>query len=321
MKNKVHMQDKEEYYPIYEGCGNTFIIFHVKDSEDVFSLKNSPEKLKKLASIGLEKGVDSIMVVSGNPSEYKKQKYHVTMDVFEPHGFLYDTPGSGWSTMCGNGIRGVAEYLFDNFLKQDEFIIETRSGRQTVTKMNDVWKVNMGYFTDEKKDVSKYVFANFPVLGTDLGVNIRENSLENTVDIGFHCLSKNAKDGEPHAIMWSTQFSSMEELIEVTQKVGKVVTSHGIFPKGINTSVAYVKNIDYELQCVHVYSATYERNIFYVTRACGTAATAIGSLLLKKMELSAPWKVYVHMPGGTLTIECGKSGSFFMVGPAHKVAS
>jgi len=319
--NTFFRQDTKDVYPVYEGCGNTFIIFHLKTIDDLTKLKNSPASLKKLTSVGLEKKVDSIMVISGDPKKFKKQKYHVTMEVFEPHGFKSNVKGSGWSTMCGNGIRGVAQYLYENFLEEKTYIIETRSGRQKIEKLNELWRVNMGAFTADSKYISKYVLSELPLNCPQFGIQSQKYSIKDHLDIGFNYLSKNLRDGEPHAIIWRTQNISMNKLVELTQKMGEKITSDKIFPEGINTTVAFVKEVDYEHQRIEVCAATYERNIFYVTRACGTAATVIGSLLLKKMEFLLPWRVYVHMPGGTLIIECDQNRNFFMIGPSSRVAS
>ncbi|MBU0660901.1 hypothetical protein KKG22_01825 [Patescibacteria group bacterium] len=312
MSQKKYVEDY-----VYQGCGNTFIIHHLSDKKAILTLKQSISQLKNLAQRGIEAGVDSIMVISGDPFAFDSQGYHVTMDVFEPNAFNEKNPFIAWSTMCGNGVRSVAQYLHDHYAQQDVFVIKTGSGNQTVVREGVNWRVHMGKFIQDKKIVSKYISKNEMLTLSQFQIEGETFHLKEHVHVGLHYQDEHLIDGEPHAVVFATKKYACEELKEKAMIVGEVITNNlMIFPQEINTSLVSIDHIDEKAKKIYVYAATYERNIYYVTQACGTAATVIGSLLFEEMGLNHTWSIIVHMPGGDLVIKKDEKDEYYLIGDA-----
>lgn len=292
---------------LYEGCGNMVLIVVV----DMFDRKDI-ELCRHLRDIGLAQDADSVLVVTGDPRKRDVQGYDVTMDVFEPRGG--DKGLGSWSTMCGNGIRALARYLVDRKLVVGEVaVIKTGSGIRHIDILPDnLFRVAMGQFTTEQKDMLRYV-ASF-----DLESLAKAAGIETSVIFaGLNGdLSDGTIDGEPHLVfVLKAESIKLGELKNMAERVGERTTlNKNYFPQGINTNIVSIVLRSEEV--MEVNACTYERGINYVTQACGTGATAIGSWFMTNNPNLT--KVVVNMLGGTLTIE--KEGDiFYMTGPAHPV--
>lgn len=295
---------------LYEGCGNHLLIVHLRSN---FSYEDIKMR-RKLKQLGLDYGCDSVLVLTGDPQKFTKQGYHVTMDVFEPRGDDPSNPhlAGSWSTMCGNGIRAVSRYLVDKgYIK---CFIRTQSGLRTATILpHNQFRVWMGQFTTRRKDMRKYV-SNFDF--ADLLKKLKVNINNVVVGLNGDTDTSGHIDGEPHFLIFiSNKVESIKELTYLVEEIGPLITSNRkFFPEDINTNlISFGKR---ESDNLKVLACTFERGIEYVTQACGTGATAIGSYLLTKdKHLSI---VDVHMPGGRLRIERG-NGGFLMTGPANPI--
>lgn len=301
----------------YEATGNTFFILHLPQGVDFLTFKKNKSALSLLAAKGKEATVDSVMVLTGNPENWRTQGYHVTMDVFEPHAYHEEASESGWSTMCGNGVRGVAQYIQDNFSKVlAPYHIQTGAGLQTVEQVQEVWRVHMGQFASETKEIARYVpdmpdtLDAFPIIEKFV-----EKQFDSTIRIGFHYSDTALRTGEPHLAIFANYQYTTEEIVDDVARVGKHITNRtDLFPEEINTSIASIISKDDVTYTIDVIAATYERHIYYVTEACGTAATVIGSFVFDMYDLSPNWKVRVHMPGGILSIEKNEQQEYMLSG-------
>lgn len=296
---------------LYEGCGNRLLVVHLThnfDREDVALRHN-------LRRLGLLRRADSVLVLTGNPSDVIGQGYHVTMDVFEPRGKDINNPllPGSWSTMCGNGIRAVSRYLLDSGLIN--CFIQTRSGNRVVSLLSqNQFRVCMGEFTMLHLDLNRYVrrydfnqlTIPYPNLHTsNIIVGLNGNRINGSID------------GEPHLIIiLERNITNMHNLIRLCNSIGpKLTNNRDYFPETINTSIVSIgvtKNNEKS-----VMACTFERGVEYVTQACGTAATVIGSYLLsQRAELEA---VHVRMPGGSLIIESDAKKQYYMTGSANPI--
>lgn len=309
-------------FPVYEACGNKFIIFSVKDEGELFALKNSTLHLSQLAEVGRQTSADSIMVIAGNPLDFDKQGYHVSMDVFEPHSYNINDQQSGWSTMCGNGIRGVAQYLVNSYAVDSDLVIKTGAGKQRVYWHKNFWKVDMGLFTTDAVCLKKYV-TTIPHRLSELLKDKESLFLQTEIFVGFHYQPEyDVIDGEPHLIVFHFGSLNQKFLISLTEEIGRDITHNtNFFPDEINTSIVVVDCINSEKKILQVSAATYERHIHYVTQACGTAATVIGSILFQQYNLSSDWQIEVTMPGGILYIEKDDHNRFYLSGEAKQIMS
>ncbi len=298
----------------YDACGNRVLIHHLPRPDSANQLRNSPEQLLALAQTARAQEMDSVMVVSGDPSGVNKQGHHLTMDVFEPNAFSEDSPSGAWSTMCGNGVRAVAQYLHDHFARKEQFLVRTGAGIQRVVRDPTGWRVEMGKFARSSRQLSRYV--KYRPRAEEISALAAGQWAR--PQVGFHYQSDEAgPDGEPHLIIFSEK-TSIGAVRSLAQQFGSQLTRRlDWFPQEINTSIASVMSRDRQRRVVSVLAATYERNIYYVTQACGTAATVIGSLVFEKEALGPEWIVEVQMPGGVLRISQTRAGEYALAGPAH----
>ena len=298
-----------ETFSRYSACGNRFIIYRLPDEGAVLELRSSAVLQRKLVKQWGADGIDSILVVSGNPHNYARVGYHLTMDVFEPHAFDGASPEHAWSTMCGNGVRAVALYLYENELRQERYKIRTGAGTQEIVRQGENWCVSMRYFTQRRKDLMRYV-------------NRLPNPIDrNQIQFGFHFHNHSNIDGEPHAVIFVRPNLSINNIKARAQRHGRILT-HDIsrFPYEINTNVASFIRKDARYCEYHINAATYERCVYYVTESCGTGAAAVGALVFLSEQLDDKWSVLVHMPGGILRVQRNAQNQYFLIGPAQREA-
>lgn len=305
---KLIFKDIEKSAKLYEGCGNLLLIVRLPGNFN----RNDRELRQLLTRLGLKHKVDSILVLTGNPTDYFAQGYHLTMDVFEPRGKDNSNMGGSWSTMCGNGIRAVARYMLDEGLISVS--IKTGSGNRNVSILpENKFRVCMGEFSDSQKDLKKYV-SNFNI---NKLVSESTNLAVTESFIGLNGDRINGQiDGEPHlCIILPDNNLDIREQSRLCNEIGsKLTTDKRYFPEDINTSlVTYTKT---ERGIIFVQACTYERGVEYVTKACGTAATVIGSHLLSQNPNFK--KVNVSMLGGIISVD-RELNKYFMTGPANRI--
>lgn len=288
---------------VYEGCGNRFIIAPFA-TDSVSDLQHSPGTLAYLRTLGENTHSDSVMVLTNALNA------DTAMSVFEPHAYRAEIAGSGWSTMCGNGIRAVAQYLQDCGTTREIYRVQTGAGLQRVargTQANE-WRVDMGFFSTDTREFPQYVRGS---------VTSRYPNLH----IGLHSQQQHkGVDGEPHAVIFLDRTAESGALVQLAQTLGEPITRDAqTFPLEINVSVVSAPMINETSRTVRVVAATFERNIYYVTQACGTASTVIGALLFERFALENDWHVDVQMPGGILHITRDDSGRYYLSGDVRHV--
>lgn len=299
-------------FKLYEGCGNKVLITTLGSFD-----KNDTNLRKQLTKVGLKHNADSVMVLTGNPNRFQSQGYHVTMDVFEPRGNDAKNPqlAGSWSTMCGNGIRAVTRYLIDQgeINTQGKCFIKTRSGVLPIEILPDnQFRVCLGQFITNPQSLSRYIASfNFKTLiPPDLSLWKMFAGLNG---------NKNGQgyiDGEPHIILLLRQSRlNTNDLSSLAEKFGPQITTNSkYFPYDINSNFVSIENQVSDRLIVN--ACTFERGIEYVTRACGTGATVIGSWFLQRHPSLC--EVLVKMPGGDLTVT-HNNNKFYLQGPANPV--
>jgi len=131
---------------LMHGCGNKLILI------DEYLNQQTDDKSNFVAQLCSEKQyseVDSVLFF--NIINDKK----ISMKVFDRDG--------SEETMCGNGIRCVARYFFDNYSKTDFVCIDTLAGTMKTKKIKRLIEVNMGSVQDFKMLDNNvyYVYINF----------------------------------------------------------------------------------------------------------------------------------------------------------------
>ena len=211
---------------------------------------------------------------------------------------MFNSDGSE-AEMCGNGIRCVGKFVYDNKLTtKTNLKIETLAGIKTLilnTKDDKVEtvKVDMGEPILDPKEIPVISKEN-PVKNLKLTVNEKE--------FKFSCVSM----GNPHAITVIDDTQNFD-----VEKYGKEVEINKVFPN--KTNVEFIQLIDKN----NIKMRVWERGAGE-TLACGTGACA--SVVACVLNELTSRKVNVELLGGTLKIEWNEEDNhIYMTGPAVTV--
>lgn len=266
------------------GCGNDYIYI------DCFkeTVANESELAVRLSDRHFGIGGDGIILIK------KGMKADFEM-------VMYNADGSR-GAMCGNGIRCVAKYVYDNgYTDKTSFSIESMGA----VKYIDV-TVENGKVILAKVDMGAPILkaADIPV-NSDNEKVISEKITVAGREFNMTCVSM----GNPHAVMFIDEHPKDFDLDFYG---AKFECNTDVFPNRINAEFAKVidrKNIEMRV---------FERGTGE-TLACGTGtcATVVAAILNGYVDND----VTVHLIGGDLQIQwSGKEeDSVFMTGPAATV--
>lgn len=263
------------------GCGNDYIYFNCFNQ-----LVNNPSVLsKKLSDRRYGIGGDGIILIC--PSDVADAKMR-----------MFNLDGSE-GKMCGNGIRCVGKYLFDNKIVQsDEIKIETLSGIKTVKVLENNGKaerltVNMGK--------PELVANRIPVnLNMDKVVNHRVSIGEKFYNVT--CVSM----GNPHCVVFCSRISAIN-----LEEIGPIFENDKLFPEKVNTE--FVEIVDEKTLNMRVWERGSGETLACGTGACAVVVAAVLNGICKKNT-----DITVNLRGGTLTVKyC--DDAVYMTGPAVKV--
>ena len=266
-----------------QGCGNDYI--YINGGAEQIPQEKKPELALRLSDRHFGVGGDGVIFI--NPS---------TEADFEME--MYNADGSR-GEMCGNGIRCVAKYVYDNHLTERQEVDIISAGQvkhvllQTVNGRAVAARVNMGRpeLTAEK----------IPVTADGERV-IDEAILVDGKEYHMTCVSM----GNPHAVVFVDEVEHLP-----IEKAGPCFERHERFPNRINTE--FVRVIDRE----HVEMRVWERGAGE-TLACGTGCCAVVTACV--LNGLTDRKVTVHVRGGDILIEWDeKEDTIYMTGPAVTV--
>ncbi len=265
------------------GCGNDYI--YVDGSKEQIPQDLKPEIVKRLSDRHFGIGGDGVIFI--NPS---------TEADFEME--MYNMDGSR-AEMCGNGIRCVAKFVYDEGLTDQTSISVVSCGKIKYLdlfledgKVSTV-RVNMGTPILKATDIP-VIASGDEVIGER--IEVEDQIYEMT------CVSM----GNPHAVIFMDDVSTLP-----LDKIGPLFENHVRFPKRINTE--FVKVLDEE----HVEMRVWERGTGE-TLACGTGACAVTvACILNGLTKE---QVTVKLLGGNLQIQWDrKENVVYMTGPAATV--
>lgn len=210
---------------------------------------------------------------------------------------IFNADGSE-AQMCGNGIRCVAKYIFDNGFVGDKRIvsIETLSGVKTV-------EIHTGI--DGRADTVT-VDMGAPEMSPGR-IPVRFDGpemVERPVMAGNECVAVTAVSmGNPHGVVFVDSFDG-----EIVTTLGPVLEKHEIWPE--NANIEFVRVDD-----LHTLSMRAWERGAGETMACGTGACAAAAAAVRTGR--AQWPVTVRLIGGSLHIDSDPStGHIHMTGPA-----
>lgn len=264
------------------GLGNDFVF--VQESE--FAEKTDYNALSvKICDRNFGVGADGLVIL-GNALDYD-----ITMRIFNPDGSEPE--------MCGNAIRCVGKYAWENGLVKEKRIrVKTLAG----LIMPEVIVEN-GKVTQVKVDMGEPILtpAQVPV---DLPGEKIVNEAITVSDKEFRFTAVSM--GNPHCVIF---VGSLDE--GPAAKWGPALEVHNYFPR--KTNVEFVEIISRSEMKMNV----WERGAGE-TLACGTGAcaTLVAAVLNDKTDARAT----IHLKGGDLVIEWDTgSNHVYMTGPATEV--
>lgn len=264
---------KEINFTKMQGLGNDFVM--LDDRERIYN--NESEIALKLCHRNFGIGADGVIFIR------KSEKAHIRM-------VIYNADGSH-ASMCGNGIRCFAKYVWDkNIVKENPLIIETDDGIKRAklfienNKVNEV-EINMGTWSFDPKNVP--LASNEEVLNKKILVEGKEYNISS-----LHM-------GVPHTVIYTN-------LKDINIEEGKHIEYFKLFPK--KTNVNFCEKVN--SSCINV--KTWERGAG-ATLACGTGSCA--SVVVGNKLGLIDKKVQVNVPGGIMYITIEEE-IVFMKGPA-----
>ena len=287
------------------GAGNDYVYVDCTKKD----LNNPSEIAIKVSDRHFGIGSDGLILIK--PSD----KADFFMD-------MYNADGSR-GKMCGNGIRCVGKFVYDNKLTDKTTVtIDTLSGVKTL-KLNigkdgkvESARVNMGAPVlqpsqvpvditglESYKNMSKEQMrkekenVTEPVVSEHIKVNDKEYEVT--------CVSM----GNPHAIVYLDNDIDIKKF-EI-EKIGPAFENHKAFPDRINTEFIQVLDKD------NLNMRVWERGSGE-TLACGTGACA--SLVATVLNGKCNDTATLHLLGGNLKITWDKKdNTVYLEGPAKTV--
>jgi diaminopimelate epimerase len=256
------------------GNGNDFIV--IDDRNNQF-LGREGEVAKILCNRNFAIGGDGILIVRDS-------------NIAQTQMIIMNADGS-YASMCGNGIRCFAKYVWDkNIVKGNSIKIETGDGIKEAflnIEDNEVKEVtiNMGVPSFKVEDIPAKFHEE--IIDKQIKINDREYNITSMLM------------GVPHTIIFGN-------LDQYNVEEGKYIEKSETFPIGTNVNFCEVISKD------KVRVKTWERGAG-PTLACGTGSCACVIASHKLGFTDA--KVEVQVPGGKLLIQIREDG-VLMTGPA-----
>ena len=277
-----------------QGAGNDYVYVDCTVNE----LENASQIAVKVSDRHFGIGADGLILIKSSD----KADFFMEM---------YNADGSQ-GKMCGNGIRCVGKYVYDNGLTDKTTVtVETLSGIKTL-------KLNLG---KDDKVASIKVDMGEPVLNpADVPVDVAElvsykgNGEEPVVnekimvdggEYAVTCVSM----GNPHAIVYLDNDIDIKKFD--LEKIGPSFEKHPAFPDRINTEFIQVLDRD------NLNMRVWERGSGE-TLACGTGACA--SLVATVLNGMCNDTAVLHLLGGDLTVTWDRQdNTVYLEGPAVTV--
>lgn len=259
-----------------EGIGNDYIYI---DNRDHF-FDYDPVFITKISNRHMGIGADGLIALENS------DKYDFKMRMFNADG--------SEGQMCGNGIRCLAKFAYDNKLTDKTHLeFETMAGKRIVDLILEDGQVtgatvDMGVPSSKVKDLPMVYDAEECINGE-------------FVVGGKHYRGTAISVGNPHIVLFT------KHLPEDIETDGFKIEHSGVFPEKVN--VEFVEVIDRN----HLKMRVWERGSGE-TLACGTGAcaTVYAAILENKIDTTCD----VELLGGHLSITY-RDGHLFMTGQAR----
>ena len=264
------------------GAGNDYVYINCFENT-----VDDPEQLSRLLA-DRHKGIGGDGLVLICPSEVADAKMR-----------MFNLDGSE-GNMCGNAIRCVARYIYDNNIAhKDVLTIETKSGIKTITL-----KTKNDRFISASVDMGKAILKPelIPMKAES------ESFISQPLNVGgTEYIATAVSMGNPHCVVFVDDVDSIE-----IDKIGPLFENHPIFPDRVNTE--FIRVIDKE----NIQMRVWERGSGE-TLACGTGSCAAAAACVLNGYAEYDTPINVHLRGGMLKDTYKKDGTVIMEGPASNV--
>ena len=277
-----------------QGCGNDYIYINCFEEQ-----VDDPSSLAvRLSDRHYGIGGDGLILIE--PSARADAYMH-----------MFNLDGSEGS-MCGNGIRCVAKYIYDNGIIPEDrrhAVIDTKAGLREVS-----FDVEDGCVTSVTVDMGKPKLVSVGPESLNLcGAEL----IFTAVDIGnphaVFFLEDNPQLGDTFCdsndLIAASYERSLLQFIDI-KKIGDILARER-FPDGVNSEFISISSRG------EIFFRVWERGSGE-TLACGTGAAALvfAGIMADKIDD----EVLVHLAGGDLLIRYDRAtGKCFMTGPAEDV--
>lgn len=270
-----------------QGCGNDYI--YVNGFAEEIEAAQKPALVRRLSDRHFGIGGDGVIFINpGKAAEFEME--------------MYNADGSR-AQMCGNGIRCVAKYVYDNGL--------TDRTRITIESFGQVKYLDLTPGADGKVSLVR-VNMGAPILEAAQVpvVSANAQAVDEEITVGgvvyrMTCVSM----GNPHAVVFVKDTADLRDF--AIEEIGPRFECHERFPERVNTE--FVRIIDES----RVQMRVWERGTGE-TLACGTGccATVVACVL---NGLTAD-RIVVELLGGELECEWDRAkNTVYMTGPAETV--
>ena len=216
---------------------------------------------------------------------------------------MFNADGSE-GEMCGNGIRCLVSFAFDNGIvpaEKSPVRVETMAGVLDVTPLRD----------DGQGMVGARVLMGAPRLNPP-DVPVAIEGMDAVIDYPLEVAGRKFRMtcvsmGNPHAVVF------MDEPVDdfPLTEIGPQVEHHPLFPARVNFEIVNVLDGGKTLK-----TRVWERGSG-ITMACGTGACAVQ--VAARLNGLAGEASTIALPGGDLTVEWSGSGEVVMEGPVATV--
>lgn len=280
--NHMRKEKQKLHFVKMQGCGNDYIYF------DCFKQQiDNPNGLSvALANRRIGIGGEGVVLISASDCADAKMR-------------MFNLDGSE-GKMCGNAIRNVGKYLYDNKMVSGQTMtIETLSGIKTLTVTTQ-----HGLVTNVEVDMGKIEFSpdKIPVkMDMDRIVNVPAEIAGESYQIT--CLSV----GNPHCVVFVDDIEKLD-----VAKLGPKFETDPLFPERVNTE--FVRVLDDHTLRMRVWERGSGETWECGTGACAAAVAAIENGYCRRGE-----EITVKLRAGELKIRYGDDGSVRLYGNAVKV--
>lgn len=279
------------------GCGNDYV--YVNCFEETFpeDAQVREKLVQRLSDRHFGIGGDGVIFIC--PAPKAEVEADAKMRMFNADG--------SESEMCGNGIRCVAKFVYDNRIaRKEEILIDTLAGVKPIRVMDRnpdgsaaKLRVDMGAPILEPAKIPTTLTSGVdePLEVRDAHGNLAASFRVTTVSMG-----------NPHCVTFVDEITD-----DMVFRMGPLMEHHSVFPARANIEFIQVLS-PHELKM-----RVWERGTGE-TFACGTGASAV--CVAGVLTGHSDRKVRIHLLGGDLDLEwSAENNHVYLTGPAVEVFS